>query len=68
MIEGHDEETDLDETDRNWMIGDMAEDDSVKFDWSHYDVGDGGTVHVDTDYEAAIRRKRNLIYRDVGLF
>ena len=28
---GRDEETDLDETDRNWMLNDMAEDGNVKF-------------------------------------
>ena len=29
--DGRDEETDLDETDRNWMLNDMAEDGNVKF-------------------------------------
>ena len=47
------------------MIGDM-DDNGVKFNWSHYDTGDSYTVHVNTSYENDARRKRHLIYRDVG--
>ena len=40
-------------------------DDSGRFNWDHYHVGVVVTTHVDTNYEADVRRKRNLIYRDV---
>ena len=67
--EGCNEETNFDDdlTDHNWLIGGDLDDDSVRFNWSHhgYGTGNGHTVHVNTDYEAAIRRRRNLLSRDV---
>ena len=43
------------------------DDDAVRFYWSHcgYGTGDDQAVHVNTDYEVAIRRRRNLVSRDV---